>query len=222
MTASKTLESNFIEIINPKGKNNVVGVIYQHPIANPIDFIESHLKPLLEDKLSKDILNKNVYLAGDFNFDHTNILHQETSDFFDIMTTNQLLPTILLRTKLNRKHHTLHDNIFINQFNPDIISGNFTIQISDHLASFLIVPNDNQKFLPKKHNITKRDTKNFNQDIFLQDINQIKWMTFYKQKKQTQIILSTLSMIKLNKFLISTCLREKLLKKNLNKDTNHG
>ncbi len=122
MTDAKYLESNFAEIINPRGKNIVVGVIYRHPTGNPVDFIESHLKPLFDDKLSRDIINKNVYLAGDFNFDLTNISHQETSDFFDTMTTNQLLPTISLPTKLNNIHNTLHDNIFTNQFNPDIWS----------------------------------------------------------------------------------------------------
>jgi exonuclease III len=175
MTEAKKLESNFVEIINPKSKNDVVGVIYRHPTSNPVDFTESYLKPLLEDKLSKDILNKNVYLAGDFNFDLTNISHQDTSDFFDTMTSNQMLPTITLPTKLNNKHDTLHDNIFTNQFSPDMVSGKYTVLKSDHLASFLITPNKNKQFLPKKHNITKRDTKNFNQDNFLHDINEIKW-----------------------------------------------
>ena len=81
MMEEKYLESNFVEIINSKGKNDVVGVIYRHPTGNPIDFIESSLKSLLNDKLSKDIINKNVYLVGDFNFDLTNISNQETSDF---------------------------------------------------------------------------------------------------------------------------------------------
>ena len=94
MTEAKYLESNFVEIINSKGKNNIVGVIYRHHTGNPVDFIESKLKTLLDGKLSKDLINKNIYLAGDFNVDLTNISHQETSDFFYIMTTNQMLPII--------------------------------------------------------------------------------------------------------------------------------
>ena len=175
MTEAKYLESNFVEIINSKGKNNIVGVIYRHPTGNPVDFIESNLKTLLDDKLSKDLINKNIYLAGDFNFDLTNISHKETSDFFDTMTTNQMLPMISIPTKLNKNHNTLLDNIFTNQFNPDMVSGNLTVLISDHLASFLIIPNKNIQFLPKKHNIIKRDAKNFNQELFLQEINQINW-----------------------------------------------
>ncbi len=161
--------------MNPKGKNSVVGVIYRHPSGNSADFLETHLKSLVQNKLSKDILNKNVYLAGDFNYDLTKICTQESSDFFDIMTSSQLLPTISLPTKLNSKHNTQLDNIFTNQYSPDTSSGNFTLQLSDHLASFLIIPDQNQQHLPKKHNITKRDTKNFNQYIFMNEIEQINW-----------------------------------------------
>ena len=57
------------------------------------------------------------------------------------------------------KVNTLLDNIFTNQFNPDMVSGNLTVLISDHLASFLIIPNKNVHFLPKKHNITKQVDK---------------------------------------------------------------
>ena len=86
-----------------------------------------------------------------------------------------MLPTISVPTKLNNKHNTLLDNIFTNQLNPDMVSGNLTVLISDHLASFLIIPNKNVQFLPKKHNITKRYAKNFNQELFLQEINKINW-----------------------------------------------
>ena len=47
---------------------------------------------------------------------------------------------------------TLIDNIFTNEFDPDLISGNFT-EDSDHLTSFLIIPIKNKKKLPKDHNI---------------------------------------------------------------------
>ena len=91
------------------------------------------------------------------------------------MTSSQLLPTISLPTKLNTLHDTLIDNIFTNIDNPDMYSGNFTYKLSDHLASVLISPNKNKQHLPKNHNITKRDARNFNQDVFLTEIKQIYW-----------------------------------------------
>ena len=98
--------------------------------------------------------------------------------------SSQLLPTISLPTKLNTNHDTLIDNIFTNQYNPDMSSGNFTLQLSDHLASFLIAPKGNTQYLPKKHNITKRDMKNFNQDVFLTEINKINWDDILQCEKE--------------------------------------
>ena len=50
--------------------------------------------------------------------------------------SNFLLPVISIATK-------------INEFNLDIISGNFTEDISDHLPSFLIISKIKKKKLPK-------------------------------------------------------------------------
>ena len=84
---------------------------------------------MVQDKLSKYIINKKVYITGDFNFDLTKLDSEETSSFFYMMTSSQLLPTILLPTKLSRQHDTLLDNISTNQLNPDMSSGNFTMQL---------------------------------------------------------------------------------------------
>ena len=78
--------------------------------------------------------NKKVSLAGDFNFDLIKASsNNETSDLFNIMTSNLLLSLITLPTKINTHSYTLIDNIFTNQFNPDFRTGNLTVGISDHL-----------------------------------------------------------------------------------------
>ena len=59
---AKELESTFIEIINKKRKNLIVGCIYKHPTLNNQDFINPYILPLLE-KLSYE--NKQVMLMGD-------------------------------------------------------------------------------------------------------------------------------------------------------------
>ena len=139
----------FIEIINPKSANCVVGTIYRHPSMSGEDFNNDYLK-VLTHKLNKEN-EKNIYLAGDFNFDLLKVSSDSpTSDFFYTLTSNFLLPMISLPTKINTVNDTLIDNIFTNQFVPDTISGNITVGISDHLPSFVIVPNSNQHHLPKK------------------------------------------------------------------------
>ena len=165
---SKELESLFIEVINKNKGNDIIGVIYRHPSMCPDDFNENYLRQLTH-KLSQD-QTKNINIVGDFNFNLINSKNnQETTDFFDILMSNFLLPTILLPTKIYNGPDTLIDNIFSNQYNPDIISGNLTISISDHLPSFCIFPKPNQNHLPKKHNIYRRDRSNFkdNEDFML-------------------------------------------------------
>ena len=66
-------------------------------------------------------------------------LHDETSIFFNKMSN--LFPVVTIPTKINTVNDTLIDNICTNHFNPEMISGNFSIDIYDHLPSFLIVPN---------------------------------------------------------------------------------
>ena len=171
---AKELESIFIEIINEKESNDVVGVIYRHPCMDPNEFIDDHLKGIA-DKISLE--NKKVFIAGDFNFDLLNVsAHNETFEFFDTMMSNFLLPVITLPTKINRGNNTLIDNIFTNHLHPDTKSGNLEINLSDgHLPSFMITPRQNQNHLPKKHNIFTRNSKHFNKDNFINDYNETNW-----------------------------------------------
>ena len=74
------------------------------------------------------------------------------------MTSNLLIPLIVIPTKINTKNDTLIDNIFTNQFNSETVTGNLTVNFSDgHLPSFAIFPKQNQNHLPKKHNIFVRE-----------------------------------------------------------------
>ena len=137
-------------------------------------FIDNELSCLL-DKLSQEG-NKKIYIAGDFNFDLLKIInHTATANFYEKVTSNLLLPLISLPTKINEKNNTLIDNIFTNQINPDIISGNLTVNISDHLPSFMIMPKTNQIHLAKKHNIYSRYLKKFDRENFLLDVMAIDW-----------------------------------------------
>ena len=58
------LESTFIEIVNPKKSNIIVGVIYRHPSMDLADFNSNYLNKLLEN-ISKE--QKSMFLLGDFN-----------------------------------------------------------------------------------------------------------------------------------------------------------
>ena len=58
------IESTFIEILNKKQKNLIIGCVYKHPKHEVKDFTNNHMMPLL-DKLSNE--NKDIMIMGDFN-----------------------------------------------------------------------------------------------------------------------------------------------------------
>ena len=103
-------------------------------------FIDDFMKPLCDKLLTN---YKKYYLAGDFNFDLSNMSHNESQIFFDTMISNFFQPSITIPTKINWNKHTIIDNIFTNQIGPGFRSGKISVGISDHLPSFLLVPNKN-------------------------------------------------------------------------------
>ena len=94
----KELESYFTEQINQKGKNSIIGIIYRHPCMDKNLFIEVYMKPL-NHKLAAE--NKKTYIAGDFNFDLSDIANKESFNFYETMMSSFQLPVITLPTKIN-------------------------------------------------------------------------------------------------------------------------
>ena len=194
---SRELESFFIENLNPKGKNTIIGTMYRHPCMDQNLFLDDFVKPLC-DKLTAE--NKKIYLAGDFNLDLSNLNHTESQKFFEVMMSHFLRPTITLPTKINKVRHTVIDNIFTNQIAEGIVSGNLSISISDHLPSFLLVPYENQ-YLYTKQKVFKRDTKNFDRENFILDFLDINWDdTLQLDKRDANFSLSSF-LDKFNKLL---------------------
>ena len=198
---SKELESIFIEIFDSHGKNTVIGSIYRHPCMDQNLFIDDFMKPLCDKLLSE---NKKYYLAGDFNFDLSNVKHDESQTFLEAMMSNFFQPAITLPTKINSIRHTVIDNIFTNQIGPDFKSGNLAVAISDHLPSSLLVLNETRYHIPK-HNTYRRDTKNFDRNNFILDFLGIDWDQILKLNENDvnaslSIFLSKMELL-LNKYM---------------------
>ena len=104
------LESTFIEIVNPKKSNILVGVIYRHPSMDLTDFNCNYLNKLLEN-ISKE--QKSIFLLGDFNVNLLNYNeHNQTNKFLDSIASNSFIPLILKPTRITSHSNTLIDNIF--------------------------------------------------------------------------------------------------------------
>ena len=94
--------------------------------------MHSHISDLQVSKANISFMCV-FFITGDFNFDLLKTSnHSDTSSFYEKNSSNLLIPHITLPTRINKKNNTLIDNIFSNQYNPDTISGNLTVNISDH------------------------------------------------------------------------------------------
>ena len=83
---NETAESLFIEIVNPRGKNIIVGVIYRPPNMDVNLFI--HNFDELLGKISRE--NNICYLLGDFNL---NLISRDsaTGMFLDGLYSNSFM-----------------------------------------------------------------------------------------------------------------------------------
>ena len=103
------------------------------------DFNCNYLNKLLEN-ISKE--QKSIFLLGDFNVNLLNYNeHNQTNEFLDSLAFTSFIPLVLQPTRITSHSNTLIDTIFSNVIDPDILLGNLTATISDHLPQFSIIPN---------------------------------------------------------------------------------
>ena len=118
------------------------------------DFYCNYFNKLLAN-ISKE--QKSVFLLGDFNVNLLNYNeHGQTNEFLNSLASNSFIPLILQPTKITSHSNTLTDNIFSNVIDTDIICGNLTATISDHLPQFSIIPNMFGNISGNKSNIYER------------------------------------------------------------------
>ena len=70
---------------------------------------------------------------------------------------------------------SLIDNIFSNYISQDIVSGNLTATISDHLPQFLITPHIFSNVPNRKTNIFEHDWSKFIHEEFILDYFSVDW-----------------------------------------------
>ena len=91
---------------------------------------------LFENTMEKfSFVNKELYFLRDFNID---LLKTDDDanigEFYNIISSNFLVPHITLPTRITSTSRTLIDNVFSNNLNfVHAVSGNLTVSISGHL-----------------------------------------------------------------------------------------
>ena len=107
----------------------------------------------------------------------------QTNEFLDSLASNsflKLIPLILQPTRLTSHSNALIDNIFSIVIDPNIISGNLTATISDHLPQFSIIPNMFGNIPGNKSNIYERDWSKFDRENFILDYFSDEWEDLLK------------------------------------------
>ena len=148
---------------------------------NPTEFIEIYLSELLP-KFSKE--DKTIMLMGDFNINFFRYDHNtDSASFLDSLYTNFLLPYISTPSRVTTHSRTLIDNIFSNNIEDGLISGNIISTISDHYAQFLLMKN--MKIKQKETtDIYRHDFKNFNKVQFESELCNINWKSVLEINKK--------------------------------------
>ena len=142
------------------------------------DFNCNYLNKLLEN-ISKE--QKSIFLLGDFNVNLLNYNeHNQTNEFLDSLASNSFIPLILQPSRITSHSTTLIDNIFSNVIDPDIISGNLTATISDHLSQFAIITNMFGNTSGNKSKIYERDWSKFDRENFILDYFSVDWEVLLK------------------------------------------
>ena len=150
LNKANQIESTFTQIINSRKSSIIAGCLYIHPNMDVSGFNKNYLKTLFY-KLSKE--NMQVFLLGDFNLLNYND-HQPTNKFLVSLTSNSFIPYILQPIRINS--HSKLSNIIPHE----VISGNITSTISDHLPPFLFTHNVLSNNSCQKSNTCERDYYN--------------------------------------------------------------
>jgi len=169
---SRELESTFVEISFKSSKSFIVGCIYRHPCMPISDFNELFLTAFL-NQISKE--NKILILLGDFNIDLLKTGNNGVEDdFLDILGSFPCIPQISLPTRVTDRSSTLIDNIFISPTSFNLLSGNLTFSLSDHMPQILLL----QDFIFNsnvKSSKIARNWKQFDRENFILDYFSIDW-----------------------------------------------
>ena len=172
----EVIESLFVELDIPRGKNIVVGVVYRPPNQNLSAFLA-----VFNEILSNITRGgKTCYVAGDYNLDilHYND-HAQTQELVDNLFSHMLLPLITKPTRITANSATLIDNIFTNHLTEDICNGIIINDISDHLPIFAHVFDRNLKVNDTSTKILKREINETTLAHFRESLSETNWSSYF-------------------------------------------
>ena len=88
--------------------------------------------------------NKEIYICGDFNIDFLKIESESSYlKFYNQLSSKSLLPFIIHPSRvMEGQAPSLIDNIFSNNVQENVLSGNIYLTLSEHFSQFSSVVRD--------------------------------------------------------------------------------
>ena len=163
------MESIFFDILLPKSKPILVGVIYRPP--NQLNFLNN-----FSDKLNS-IFNINlqeIHILGDFNIDKKSPLAKQYKEICCLHGLKQLINS---PTRITVNTSTILDHILTNSKEKVSNSGVIDISLSDHQMIFFTRKIRKQKFYKHK-NINIRSMKNYSEIEFINVLKEIDFANY--------------------------------------------
>jgi len=154
----------FIEVINHSSptqtntSNTLIFIIYRSPSQNSINELIADLNIVLE-KVKQE--NKTVVITGDLNIDLLKYnTDNQTTQFVDMLISNNLTPRVTLPTRITNTSATLIDHMFSNADSNKSIAGTLKTDIADHYCNFIFLDSNIDKSKhPKLVTYRKQDKK---------------------------------------------------------------
>ena len=106
--------------------------------------------------------------------------HQPAIELLCFLVSDSFIPFILQPTRITSHSKTLTDNIFPDIVSHEVISGNITATISDHLFQFLFAPNVLSKASCRKSNIYEWDWSKLIQTDFVLNYFDKDWLDVFQ------------------------------------------
>ena len=118
------------------------------------------------------MLKKIKKCCGDFNIDLLKIeAINSNQEYYNLMCSYGLLPQIIQPTRVVEHQSPLIDNIFTNNLNDEITSGNIYLTLCGHFSQFISVKRNKIDY--KSH--VFRDYSKFSSESFRDDISIQNW-----------------------------------------------
>ena len=168
-------ENLFIDILLPKTKPILLGIMYRPPDQN--GFLRNFNDTILN---AKSFSSQEVYILGDININllcSANKVSNGIKAYREFCSLHGLKQLIKTATRITKKSSSLLDHVITNSNEKVGNSGVIDVGLSDHQMIFCSRKITRAKF--NKHNTVKiRSLKHYTKDLFLENLRNINFPNY--------------------------------------------